>query len=874
MTSDSELRVRAKILEMGPLLAFRVLLVENDKIIREANLGGGLSIASSRAAVYTELVRHWAATQHQALGYDKPFAVVALGATGRAEITPFSDHDFAFLFEDAIDGNLFLRELQEQVIQTDRFEVQYGFSYRPLPFNLDDVAHLSGKQLNSFLDMRPVYDPGNLSERFRERIRGTFDPFEHFLHVRSFWKGQWEKAAGEFERLDRFDIKNDGLRVFLAGVWTLAGKRFVHSHEVYQALDDSRDLEAYGLLLRVRAFIHSQRRIAGQSEPKGNHAEDILGFEDFTSFGQWLGPEVDDHSRFLFATEVRARVIAARRRVAQFTKGVIERELKQGREIGPDRGLVYGVGGLRYAASPAGNKTPKQQSSAALALVLASQRYAVPIDPAELTTTFRNAGDWLARVPELSALFYEPRGSLADSFAFLSQFEGAEERLFPGYARFEASLDGRVMAEGISLRSALERRKIGILEEYVRQGRQMLSTAISSEHVTDLYHGVSIPVEAALLDAEHLAAVKLALKTKRLPLTPDDVRHRQDESLPLHERFSTGLSDIPVEDYYKPYISECDFTPETIRVTQFLIANRRAFKERGKAPINDAHQVQEFAGLCQDEHLLRSLFVFTAADRAEWESEKEDPARWFSSRELYRKTMIRFKPGLDPTRSLETAGYSPEQLHILKDFGVDFFTGVYREYANRFGSHLVRLIEVRNSAGPKVNIMRDGASTIIGVAALDYRGLAATISGALWSQGINIALAHFFSATNHGLVLDFFHVLPGAKPPGSECARFVEAAIRGRSFIGDSDEANLPMITGRRSLQEWRPGQYCLHLESPQDKPGLIYTLTYKIFRHLRGNIFGLSSQSVRGRVFLSIYHSLPPDISLERARILVNEKF
>src|SRR5204862_7095656 len=115
--------------------------------------------------------------------------------------------------------------------------------------------------------------------------------------------------------------------------------------------------------------------------------------------------------------------------------------------------------------------TRREKSRAALSLLVASQRYGVPIDPAALQATFRNAGDWLTRVPELSALFYEQRGSLADSFAFLSQLDGAEDRLFPGYAKFEASLDGRVLAERKSLRGALERRKLQALDQYVREGR-------------------------------------------------------------------------------------------------------------------------------------------------------------------------------------------------------------------------------------------------------------------------------------------------------------------------------------------------------------------------------------------------------------------
>ncbi len=868
-----ESRVRDAIRRSGPLAAFRELIAENNAVIRSAELGNGRVIAAARTAIYTALVNDWAEAQQRACNYDKPFAVVALGGTGRAEMSPFSDNDFAFLFDDAIEGNPFLLELQRQVLHSTEFERRCGFACLALPFSLDDVPNLADKQLNSFLDMRPVYDPHGLADVFRERIRATFDPFEHFLHVRSFWKDRWEKAAGESERLDRFDIKNEGLRVFLAGVWTLAGKRFVHSHEIYRALEDPRDLAAYDFLMRIRAFVHLRR--AGEKRPGagGNHPEDVLGFEDFISFGELLGPEADERARFEFANDVRARLLSARRRVAHFAKGVIERELKDGREVSPGSPIVYGVGGLSHRTARQ-NESSREKSRAALSLLLASQRYGVAIDPGELQTTFRNAGDWLERVPELSALFYEQRGSLADSFTLLSQLDGAEDRLFPGYAKFESSLDGRVMAERKSLRSALERQKIKVLEQVVQEGRTRLANAVSARLPTDTGQRVTVAVEAALLDADHLAAVKLALKTKRLPLTADDLAVRQDDSRPLHERYSTGISEVPLADYYKPYAAECEFSLETVRIVEFLIANRRAFKERSETGLNDARQVEEFARLCQDEHLLRSLFVFTCADRAEWESEAADPVRWFNARELYAKTIMRFRPEADPTRSLHAAGYSPEQLRILKDFGEDFFGGVYRQYANRFGGHLVRLVEEPTVAGPKASVLRDGTSMIVGVAARDYRGLAASITGALWRQKIELRQAHLFSAMNHGLALDFFHVAPGDNRMDSDLTRLIETAIERRLYIEESDEARLPHVPGNASLREWRTGLYCLRFETSQDASGLIYALTYKVYRHLHAHIFGLSAHATRGKAFVSVYHSLPADLSLERAQAITAKQF
>jgi hypothetical protein len=380
-------------------------------------------------------------------------------------------------------------------------------------------------------------------------------------------------------------------------------------------------------------------------------------------------------------------------------------------------------------------------------------------------------------------------------------------------------------------------------------------------------------VEAALLDADHLAAVKLALTTKRLPLN-DEPMIRRDESRPLHERYSSGFSEIPLAEYYLPYVTECDFSRETARVAEFLVANRRAFKERSESGINDARQIEEFARLCQREHRLRALFVFTCADRADWESPEAEPARWFNTRELYAKTLLRFRPASDPTHALRAAGYSPEQLNILRDFGEDFFGGVYRQYANRFGAHLVRLVEEPGFGSPRASLLRDGTSTIVGVAARDYRGLAASISGAFWHQKVDLRQAHLFSAMHHRLALDFFHLSPRAQPIPADLTRVIEHAIRHQLYIDDANEATLPRIMGTTSLREWRPGLYCLRLETPHEIGGQIYALTYKIFRHLRGNIFGLTTHGARGQTFLSVYHSLPSDLSLEAAQVITARNF
>lgn len=869
---DPVLRVQAELHKSGPREAFRKLIEENDALIRQPRLDNGQQIAAERALIYTEIVRNWVAEQHRLSGYDRPFAAVSLGGTGRAEVAPASDLDFVFLFDDALERNKFLLGLQSQLINSNQFEEEHGFGFEPLPFNLDDAPRLSGKQLNAFLDLRPVYDPTGLAERFRERIRTTYDPFEHFLHVRSFWQGQWEKAAAEFERLDQFDIKNDAMRVFLAGIWTLAGGRFEHSHDIYRRIADPRDLEAFYFLLRIRCFIHLRHIRGRASSAMGRVVEDMVKFDDLTSFGEMLPPEADALERFKFANDVRATLLAARRRVARFTKTVIDQELKAGRKAGGGIPVVYGVGGLRHEKLSL-DASPEEKSSAALSLLLASQRYGVPIDHAELQVTFQNIGDWLRPVPELAALFYEQRGSLADSFAFLAQFEGAEDRLFPGYSRFETSLDARVMTEQKLLRGALERQKMKSLEDFVREGRHRLAQAVSPEKLTDVTRKIDVPIEAALLDAHHLAAVKLALKTKRLPLTSDDAHERSNQSLPLHERYASGLSDIPLEEYYAPYHVLAAFPGDTIRIARALVSGRRAFKDRAITP-NDAKQVKEFVAACGDEQFLRALFIFTCADRSHWESAQDDPARWFNSRELYFKSLMSFRPAQDPGARIRALGYSEEEAEILRDFGDDFWAGDYRQHVSTFASALHSLSAQPEPGGSKAILLSDSTAPIIGVAARDYRGLAACITGELWQRGVNLRQAHLFSAMNHGLALDFFHIQPGEKATGRELLRSIEEAVREHLHIADSDEERLPPLRGLTSLQEWRPGLYCLRHETREESRGLVYALAYKVFRHLQGNIFGLIAHAARGTAYVSVYHSIPSNLSIQQARQIVADRF
>ena len=75
-------------------------------------------------------------------------------------------------------------------------------------------------------------------------------------------------------------------------------------------------------------------------------------------------------------------------------------------------------------------------------------------------------------------------------------------------------------------------------------------------------------------------------------------------------------------------------------------------------------------------------------------------------------------------------------------------------------------------------------------------------------------------------------------------------------------------------LTESRPGQQCLRFETSRDAGGLIYALTYKVFRYLEGHIHGLTAHTARGSAYISIYYSLPAGMALDETRAVVESRF
>jgi len=183
-------------------------------------------------------------------------------------------------------------------------------------------------------------------------------------------------------------------------------------------------------------------------------------------------------------------------------------------------------------------------------------------------------------------------------------------------------------------------------------------------------------LEASLLDADHLAAVKLALKTKRLPVTEDDLAAMDDPQLSPKNATGSGFSRLPLADHYAPYRTSGGFPAETIRIAEFLVANRRAFKQLAENGFNDDHKVTSFARHCGDEQRLRALFVFTYADRFEWESEFIVPSRWFNIRELYLKAVQKLSPWSRQHQGLARGGLWRGRIRKSSMTSVTIFGGM------------------------------------------------------------------------------------------------------------------------------------------------------------------------------------------------------
>ena len=413
----------------------------------------------------------------------------------------------------------------------------------------------------------------------------------------------------------------------------------------------------------------------------------------------------------------------------------------------------------------------------------------------------------------------------------------------------------------------VETRRLRELERFIAEGRTLKNDEPGRAAVA------SPAAVAKLLDGDHLAAVKLALKTKYLPFITAGGCASWEPLMASHDH--SGFSGIPLSTYYQRFATECGFTPETISATEFIVEHQDAFREHAAIGWADDENVRKLLALCKTEQRLHALFLFTCSDSVEWSESRQGSALWFIVSELYIKAVeLLRRTNPDPLAALMSAGFAPEDIRILCDFGADFFGGLYRRHINRFGSDLVRLATTADKgAPPKAAIVREGPSLILGVAAQDFPGLAACVCGALFSHGVSFTQAHLFSSIHHRLVLDFFHLSVDGKALPDNLPNLIEDAIAGRFHIGVAD---LPSL-GKTpiDLQEPRPGRFRVRTTAEGEEAAmLIYALCLKLHIHLQANIHGLVANASAAGTSITIHHSLPSITTLEDALVIVRDLF
>jgi hypothetical protein len=219
---------------------------------------------------------------------------------------------------------------------------------------------------------------------------------------------------------------------------------------------------------------------------------------------------------------------------------------------------------------------------------------------------------------------------------------------------------------------------------------------------------------------------------------------------------------------------------------------------------------------------------------------------------------------------LARAGYSADELDILRDFGSAFFRSGYRHYAIRMGMSLLKLAQAAKGARPRVYLIRTGHSVILGIAAKDDHGLASKITRVLWKHGLEIDQAHLFSSTLHRLALDFFHLKPDGCSIPRELAGEVEAAIQ-QYFPTEEDAPGLPSLPVPAVISERRDGLCRISVDTESQMTPLIHALCCRISRSLQASIHGLAAHRGQNHSWVSIYLKLPLSCSLDRARQIIS---
>ncbi len=257
------------------LVVCRAFLQAEDAALREHHEAGasGFAIVRARAARVDELIRrlfdHALHNYQLVHGAPPPFALVALGGYGRAELSPHSDVDFMFLFP-AKTKPAVAKPIQEHLSNEILYplwdcNLKVGHSTR----TVDEVFSEARKNIQtktSLLESRLIAGSTVLYENFAQAYRSYFtteDP-KGYIATRLDEQAVRRTKFGDTVFLQEPDIKNGvgGLRDYQNTLWMARVKLGITTMDelaaqnYLPAADVAGFNRAYDFLLRVRTELH------------------------------------------------------------------------------------------------------------------------------------------------------------------------------------------------------------------------------------------------------------------------------------------------------------------------------------------------------------------------------------------------------------------------------------------------------------------------------------------------------------------------------------------------------------------------------------------------------------------------------------------
>ena len=659
--------------------------------------------------------------------------LVALGGSGRREMSPGSDWDLVLLHDGKGDVAGFARAFTTLLWDV---RVHLGWSVR----TLDEAEAAARDDLvfrTALLDARRIAGDPVLWQRAErglleeQRARGV----EPFLQAKVDELRARRERYGDTVFLLEPNVKQGqgGLRDLETALW-LTQVRFrartlgaLLESALLPPGDVAQARAARDFLLRIR---HAAHLAAGRKE-------DRLTFELQASlpagFGYASGPEGAPVERFMRHVYVAAATL---RRVSD---AIVARAEERGprRAAGPERrfghfrtfqGRLTTENGVLFQEDP----------SEVVRLFQLSAEHGLPIY------------SWAReRVVEALPVLADSRGT--------PEVVTALKNLFTSPAARGAPLD--------------EMHALGVLGALVPEfGR------ITAHHQNDLYHVYTVDVHTLralrrlyalragdLVDVEPALGRRMADLADPLPLYLGMLLHDAGKGM-------GGDHSVRGRELMVALGERLGLSPRQREVAEFLVLHHLTMSHTAqRRDLSDPELIAWFARTCGDVERLDALLLLTWADIS-----SVAPGMWSTWRaglveELYRKTRAVLRgEGSDVQRTREHFGEqwrarfgAAEADRLLDTLPDRYFGSTPPEQAVR---HAMLLRRARRAPLAAVLRRTGGAHAEVHLAARDAPGLLATWSGVLAAHGLDILSARIGS-TSDGYALDVFEVRGRAGQP-------------------------------------------------------------------------------------------------------------